>query len=325
MNTGEDLALLQRLYDLPGRVELLPAPLAGVNNTILALRAGAAELIWKIYTVQQHAAGLLYEHRLLAWLSNARCPFAVPAPLQTRDGATLVHIRGLWHALFPCLPGTRPDYSDPAQIAAVGAALGALHVTLAAYPADQRPGAHAFGEFGTVQQGAGWHTAPGTPELLAWWRAEFARVRAFAADAYWRLPRQMIHGDYAPGNTLVAGGRVTAVLDFEFAAPDVRALDLASGLTFSMRLWEHGRQWEMLRAFCEGYGRHNRLTGAEIAALPDLIALRDAVSVLWWLERGRTTGDLSEVLERIERMRQMRCWLDRHAARLVEVAARILS
>jgi homoserine kinase type II len=54
---------------------------------------------------------------------------------------------------------------------------------------------------------------------------------------YAALPRQIIHGDFVPFNLLVQDDRVTAVLDFEAAMHDLRALDLAMALA----AWGSGR------------------------------------------------------------------------------------
>lgn len=68
--------------------------------------------------------------------------------------------------------------------------------------------------------------------------AEFqGRIRRLFADLqqqvpglYRSLPQQVIHGDFVARNALMQEGRVTGVLDFEFCAHDLRAMDLAIAL-----------------------------------------------------------------------------------------------
>jgi homoserine kinase type II len=144
-------------------------------------------------------------------------------------------------------------------------------------------------------------------------------LRAFVEGQYRALPRQMIHGDFGPVNTLFHAGRLAAILDFESAGPDVRALDVAAGLEFSMRVWEYVEPWEAARAFCRGYTRRVRLTDREIEALPGLIRPRDAVSVVW--RAGQAVGDGRPALEGIERMCVVARWLEAHGPRLMDIAA----
>ncbi|GAC1354948.1 MAG: hypothetical protein NVS4B11_16960 [Ktedonobacteraceae bacterium] len=49
---------------------------------------------------------------------------------------------------------------------------------------------------------------------------------------YAQLPQQLLHRDYDPGNILLDHQHVTAVLDFEFAGRDIRALDLCVALSW---------------------------------------------------------------------------------------------
>jgi len=130
-----------------------------------------------------------------------------------------------------------------------------------------------------------------TENLLGWWREEAARLHAFVEGPYQSLPRQLCHNDVAPANVLVDAGRVSAVLDFEFAAPTARALDVAMGLRMTMRVWENPDPWEMIRRFCRGYTRRLPITHAEVSAMPRLLRLRGAISAMWWLGRRSATED----------------------------------
>src|SRR5439155_22894601 len=44
------------------------------------------------------------------------------------------------------------------------------------------------------------------------------------------LPLQIVHGDFGYINVLLEGDKVTGLLDFEFAEPDMRAADLACAI-----------------------------------------------------------------------------------------------
>ncbi len=319
-------------YELAQPVELFPLPGAtGINNPVLGVRTGAGEFVWKGYATHADAYTILYEHRLLGWLTDQRLPFAVPAPVPTRHGETLCSAPGSWQALFARLPGSRPDHHDPAQVEAVGAALGQLHAALAAYPLGPRPGMSPYGALHAIHPRIPdpYALTParlGLPDtlpyvaLLGWWREELARLRAFVDGPYRALPRQVIHGDCTFGNFLARAGRVTAILDFDVAGPDARAVDIASGLRFSMRVHENREPLTMARAFCCGYARHVALMPDEVAALPWLIRLRVATAAVWWLGRALAAGDARPQLERLEEMRASARWLTEHEHQLLDLA-----
>jgi homoserine kinase type II len=317
-------------YDLMPPIEIWTLPGAiGINNHVRSVRTGAGAFVWKRYLSHRDPAVIRYEHRLLAWLAGQDLSFATPLPIPTRTGDTLSPAPdgAGWQALFAWLPGGHLDRDDPAQIEAFGAALGELHGVLARYPLERRPG---FGDFAALG-----HIHPNLPDLfnltpdhlglpptdaslalLAWWRETLGGLRPFLDGPYRTLPRQVIHGDVTPGNAFADGGRIAAIFDFEFAAPDARAIDVASGLVFTMRIWERDAATALLmaRRFLGGYARQIGLTTAELAALSDLMLLRDVVGAIWWLGRDRAAGDTRGSMARIVEVQARAHWLTRHAA-----------
>lgn len=147
------------------------------------------------------------------------------------------------------------------------------------------------------------------------------RLQDFAAGPYRRLPRQVCHNDVTPNNVLVNAGRVTAVLDFEFATPAARALDFATSLRTILPFWEEAEPWAAVRPFCRGYARWMRLTEAEVAALPRLLRLRGAITVLWWIGRA-AAGSAGLVPDRIANLQALIRWLEHAEHRLVEMVMR---
>lgn len=246
-----DPAPLRAAYDMAPPVELFALPRVGTNNLIVGVRTGAGDFVWKIPQSFDDPAPLRREHALLTWLAGRGLSFAVPAPVPGRAGETLHRSGAGWGALFPLLPGVRPDHRDPAQVEVAGAALGELHGALADCPATMWPDLPAYGDLDRIHPaipvpealtplGLGLSRDPAPDRALAWWREHLIGLRAFIAGPYRALPRQMIHGDFALGNVLWHEGRLAAVLDFEFASADARALDLASGLEFALRPWDGG-------------------------------------------------------------------------------------
>ena len=333
-----DPAPLRAAYDLVPPVELFALPQVGTNNRITGVRSGGGNFVWKISQSFADPAPLRREHALLAWLAGRGLPFAVPAPVLDREGETLQRSAAGWGALFPLLPGERPDGRDPAQVEAVGAALGELHGALAYYPAAMWPDLPAYGDLDRIHPaipapealtprdlGLTGDTAPN--RALAWWREHLIGLRAFIAGPYRALPRQMIHSDFALGNVLWHEGRLAAVLDFEFASADARAIDLASGLEFMLRPWDGeavDELWPLATAFCRGYARAGALTAAEVAAIPWLIRLRDTVSTLWHTGRTLAHGLGERNRSSFEHLQGNSRWLTEHERRLVATIERAL-
>lgn len=301
----------------------------GLNNSSVGIHTGAGDFVLKTLNAHQDQTMLRYEHELLTWLATQELSFQVPTPVLTYTGETLVTTATGYQLLVPYVAGQRPLYTEANQVEAMGAALAELHIALARYPMRPRPGMATFGilEKTHAQLADPYHLTPaqlGLPEtaeyiaLFEWWRSELAALQGFITGPFTQLPRQMIHCDYNPSNVVYHNGHITAILDFEFAGPEVRAMDLASGLVFTLRLWENPEPLQSAAHFCRGYGRVQRLTTAEIEALPWLIRLGYATSAVWWFGRGLADGKGNYPLEKVHDMQQMVDWLHTHEQELLE-------
>lgn len=310
------LASLIDAYGFAQPVTLHPLQ-GGTNNASYYLASRGQVFVLKRYQTYAHASTLAYEHRLLGWLGNQKLSFAVPAPLRTSVGETLVRAAGECFALFSWLPGELPK-PTLIQAEAYGAGLGELHATLAGFPHDPRPGVFPSGALDVVHP----HVPEpsrlasrfpqlaeeaGASEALVWWEHEVAELQSFIAGPYRALPWQVIHGDVAFVNSLFLGDRLVALLDFEFALPDARALDLAAALRSLLRRREAAVFSALAGALISGYQRWNTLTTEELTALPFLIRLNSAVSTIWWFGRGIATGDAHSALARLFRAQQLAC------------------
>ncbi len=319
-------------YDLVPPVELAALPHEGKNNGNALVRTGAGAFVAKTYVSLSYddPASIDYEHHLLAWLAGAGLSFDVPMPIAARDGALLVHGPHGPMSLSRLLPGVRLDALAPDQIELLGATLGELQAALRRYPAAPRPGRPLFGAlfgfpppprdpFTLTPEQLGLPSAPPYDGLLRWWREEAARLRAFVDGPYRALPRQLCHNDVTPANVLVAAGRVSAVLDFEFATLAARALDVAMGLRMTTWVWENPEPWDEVRRFCRGYTRWMPLTEAEAEAMSWLMRLRAATAIVWWIGRTAATGDAGPIPTNIAYLQRLVHWLDRYERRFVDV------
>jgi len=334
-------------YGLVDPIDFFPIT-GGSNNQIIGVRCAEKEYVLKTIVAPHSLATVQHEQQLLRWLATQKLPFAVPAPLPTHNGDRLLQSSNGYHILMPLLAGQKPAWRDPQQIALVGAALAALHSVFARYPHPNNiEGTVNIEDTVAVPYGALEKLTPHIPDPyrlspgdlglpnslenerdLAWWRAELDALHTFVQGAYRKLPWQFIHSDYGHMNTLYHrdsdGARITAVLDFEFAGMDARAMDVASALYFAMRVWENADPLSNADAFCRGYAQQAQLTAGEVAAIPWLIRLRNAASTTWWLGRAIASGVPPHSLERnsLERIDDMRTfveWLGRHATELCDI------
>jgi homoserine kinase type II len=174
-----------------------------------------------------------------------------PAPLLSPAGQPFVLWRDQIVSLFPWVRGrtlTRLEVT-PVHAAAVGVALGRMHLASADFP-DRRPGRYEPAEMARRLDSV---AALGRPELadaLAILTPEIARL---TVDRTADLPTGLIHGDLFIDNVLFADdGTLTALIDFEQASWGRLVYDLAvTALAFGF-----GRddfRADIFRALVEAY------------------------------------------------------------------------
>jgi homoserine kinase type II len=322
-------------WPLPGAWTLRPSA-AGTNNLSCFVDTPAGAYFLRIYRNTADTQRIRYEHALLLALQHSGLPFAVPRPLTTRQGATYASLEydgeRIVAALFPVIVGEHPRRRNAAQALVSGEALAVLDAALARISIDPAlPPLTPYGDLGQVH--------PLVPDPLAMIarlpvRAEQqARLRVFFDELlsqipglYGRLPQQIIHADCGRGNILLHEGRVSGCLDFEFALPDLRALDFAAALwSFGIAPYRTARDWAVIDAFVVGYSRQQPLTSTEAEALPTLLRLREATSLVHWvgrLRQGLTTVD--DIMERVEDLLRVDRWLRTYAADLVRRVVRAI-
>lgn len=334
---GDESTTLQAAYDLTPPLRWFTLDHAGKNNDTRGLTTGAGDFVVRHYasSCYQDLLAIEYEERLLGWLTQHDLSFAVPLPRRTKTNKLHADDGQGRLALIPLLRGT-PLAQQEHDGTILGHALGELQAALQGHPVLPRPGRPLFGEcFGfpapqinpLMLEPADLRLPASADDdaLLGWWREEAARLHAFTAGGYRRLPAQLCHNDVTPNNILVADRQVTAVLDFEFATVTARALDFTTGLRMVIRHWVPGEAWTAVRPFCQGYARWATLTKPEIMALPELLRLRGALTALWWIGSEQDAEKNKRVLDSIANLRRLSCWLDHNAPRLIETVGAALS
>ncbi|MBM7846588.1 phosphotransferase [Herpetosiphon giganteus] len=329
-------SLIQSL-DLIAPVQVV-AHLSSVNHQNVQLQAANGDFVLKYYAVNQDERELFYEQHLVRWLSWRPTSFAVPLPLRGRTIMYTHKAGNHFYTLTPFITGEAPEFRllpngqhHPAinQWAyAMGLALGELQTLLQDRPVQhRRPSAlfqallnYAQPRYDPLQLSAAqFGGSASDDELWAWWRSEAASLMAFVANEYPSLPQQVCHNDFAPPNILMRDERVAAILDFEFACPAARALDVAMALRMIMQLDSNpANPWAVAEHFCRGYAAWIKLTPQEIAAMPQLIGLRTAIPLIWAISKPEPPSHTS-LEQAIRRMQASKAWMHQHQGQLIDL------
>jgi homoserine kinase type II len=306
-------------WDLPRPRELRRSPF-GMSNESYFVTSPAGEHVLRVHVAKSLQA-IRLEHEVLRRLIDAELPFQVPQPLPTTRGDTVaLDVDSARQcALFRRIPGEPIDDVEPATAARAAQAFARLDAALAeiertdipapVFTGDLRAMHPAVTDLGQLDDLVG---RPG--------REMVERAAEIAGPIYASLPTQLIHGDFGFGNILVKGGRVRGIVDFEYAGRNVRAMELASGLSSAIARDFRESLW---RPVLTGYLRTLRLDLTEIAALPALAVLHWAVIVVWWSGRsleGRPFPDGLPVLA--DRALIVERWMNAHGPELVAEALR---
>ncbi len=214
--SSEELDAWLARYAVGSLIEQSPIA-AGIENTNYFVTTEKGRYVLTLYE-RLPAEELPFYLNLMAHL--ARAGVEAPAPIPDRTGALFSVLNGKPAGLVARVDGTQIHAPDVPHCAAVGAALGRLHVAGATY----RPRL-------SNRRGPGWwrqaaravrpYLDSGQNELLA------AELKFQAGFGKGKLPRGAIHADLFCDNVLFVGDRVSGIIDFGFAATDFLAYDLA--------------------------------------------------------------------------------------------------
>ncbi len=303
----------------------LEAGPSGMNNMTRRIRAGDHRYVLRIYNSHNDPAKAAFEHEVLRRLAQRGLGFRVPQPLPAPSGETAVCLPeyGKLAALFAYIEGRRPDLLVPAEAEAFGAAAAELTTAMKEIGSGEwggglEPQYPPYYELGSahprcsLEEVARLCSDP--PEGLHPYRedlrflsGEIVRIRLELA-ALKKLPHQLIHGDLNATNALAhPDGSVAALLDFEFATMDLRAMEpavclwgLVPGACSAMEEEASEAQrdvWDSLRAFWRGFGSGPELLPEERAALPVLMQLRSLDVFIHFLGRFMDGVDAPAVLQ----------------------------
>jgi homoserine kinase type II len=219
------------------------------------------------------AEDLPFYLNFMAHLARAGCE--VPAPVPDRTGALFSILNGKPAGLVERVDGEASEPPSVAHCAAVGGALGRIHL------ASQR-----------------YRTRLANRRGPAWWRQAARALRPFLTPAQntllqeelafqagytkARLPKAAIHADLFCDNVLFKDDTVVGIIDFGFAATDFLAYDIAIAVNDWCDAGDGSLDDERTRAFIAGYHAVRPIVAEEREQWP---ALLRAAALRFWLSR----------------------------------------
>ncbi len=338
-----ELASLQDAWPQTGAWLTQPEPLTrGTNNLMYRVEAAQGAFALRVSGEHVDLRRLRFEHDILAQLDAAGLPFVLPTPLLTAQGDFAARLEPAEEAagepalatLTPLIAGEHPQRDDLAQAVGAGEALGLLDTALELITPAQPEDAIDWRSTGALAQchplvpdpRAALADLPLPADDLTRLRDDYDALMAAIPVLYASLPRQLCHEDYDPSNVLMVGERVTGVLDWEFCALDLRAMDLVVALTWwPIERFGSGDEWPIIAALLWGYVRRRTLADAEVAAIPTLFRLRAYTSLLHRLGRYRQgLSPLEDVVWRATAALEREAWLRAHGERLTQMVGEAL-
>ncbi|MEF2245803.1 phosphotransferase [Paenibacillus sp. IITD108] len=210
---------------------------SGMNNTTRKIAADQECFMLRIYNNHKNGAIVQVEHELLEKLNSSKSSIQTPIPVRNKTGGTFCKLEdGTLFALYYFIEGERPLNQHAPHIAGLGKAAGQLSRQLAALQMTAQP---VYDPYYKLPASYEFITAELFEELMneeselalrrkkiEFLMEQFCKAKQWSSELQ-KLPQQWIHGDIVINNTVASGEAIIAILDFEFAAIDLRAMEPA--------------------------------------------------------------------------------------------------
>jgi homoserine kinase type II len=295
-------------YNLGRITNLAPIPQGSINSNYL-IETPKARFLLRIDEVKSESE-VKREIDLLAFLRKHSFP--CPHPVQDRTGRVYRDYEGKCISLFRYLEGRMIPAARlrPAQLEAVGRALGELHVIGKGYKKgiDNRFSFERIADLYLAVRGR----LPNYFRKVT--RTLEDEIEYLTRYLEGKLPKGIIHGDVFADNLLFRGDKVTAILDFEAACRGKFIFDIATAVN-ALCFDDGGYSIDRFRYLLHGYESVRTLSLAEWDAFPNELrysSLRFTVTRLhdFFLRpfngRQRVDKDFNEFFERLRVLRRER-------------------
>jgi homoserine kinase type II len=259
--------------------------------------------------------------------------------VRSRHRHTAVCLDDFVYELFVHIDGSRYDGSKPATLD-TGTQLARFHQALSSFKQKPASPVVSFHDANRVRRNlkaiGAQDSAPSsrkmkhvTDQLQVLYNSSSVRVNELGFDTW---HRQIIHGDWHPGNMLFAGQRLVAMLDFDSIRLAPAMIDLANGLLqFSIvaghpdpREWpDHIDEGKFVQ-FLQGYSSVARPDNAKLEALPDLMIETMIAEAVLPIAATGSFGHMSG-LDFLQMILRKAYWLNEHRRILIKTLTAVSS
>ncbi|MDD3681530.1 MULTISPECIES: phosphotransferase enzyme family protein [unclassified Mesotoga] len=243
-----------------------------------------------LYVLKRRAAGIPAESCLSELLANlVGIGVPVSAPVYARSGKSEVRIGKYIYSLFTYIEGEKADsnvsHATPEMAVELGVFTGRLHKALKEIDDDQVERTNLLKSLTAALR----YFSTGEFEM------EFESVEDFFTDfykIYYRLPVQIIHGDYHPGNIIIHEGKVSGIVDFDCATREVKVLDLAylvhSVFAEFLKMGSPSLFLYLLPYLLDGYSSQNSLSSSERESFVYLLSAISIIQIHYFAAKDLT-------------------------------------
>jgi Ser/Thr protein kinase RdoA (MazF antagonist) len=296
--------LLQHYFDdTDCTIEPVPFGLSNLTNIV---KFGETRYVARVYDPQtKNARRLRFEIGLIAYLERCGLSFEVPGFLTARNCERYVVLsNGRLGAVVRYIQGEPPDPGRLEHAAEMGRTTGQLSAALGRSVDNSGTEPDMDMRFHQLDR---LHPLSGV-EAVALLAETIARSGELDV-----LPMQIVHHDLLMFNLLIGkSGRMTGVLDFDFASKDARALELAVCLNHLLQFDD--QSLDKVNAFLKEYTAFMTLTPAEIEALPFLMKMYYVSLLTIYIGQHASGKDVRHPFTFIlEQMCRRTEWLEKNA------------
>lgn len=271
---------------------------SGMNNTTKFLVIDNKEFVLRIYESHNDNEKVNYEHMILKALRERELSFNIPEPKVNLDGSTIgISSDGKLVSMTSMIRGNNPRLETIEQFNSLGRVVGEITRELGKINIEKNPIYSPCYELEKSYPKCPLNKVIefciNPPEEFNEEKNELVHLSSYfikfkdSIPGLRNLPHQLIHGDINASNVLEdENNNISAVLDFEFVARDLRAMDLAICLSEAISNKNSDEfKFKCMKRFIDGYKESINLTIDEIKVVPKLIMLRRLDVIVHFLVR----------------------------------------